>query len=59
MNYNIITDRFEIEKMAEDLFLSDDKQIGHIDYADIRTIKKLERLSRQLYVMWIYRMKIG
>lgn len=40
MNYEIITDRFEIEKMAEDIFLSDDEILVHIDYADLRTLKR-------------------
>ena len=40
MNYEIITDRFEIEKMAEDMFLSDDEILVHIDYADLRTLKR-------------------
>ena len=40
MNYEIITDRFEIEKMAEDSFLSDDKTIIHVDYADLRALKR-------------------
>ena len=31
MKYEIITDRFEIEKMAEDMFLSDDEILVHID----------------------------
>jgi len=39
MEYEIITDRFEIEKMAEDMFLSDDKMLIHIDYADLRALK--------------------
>lgn len=40
MKYEIITDRFEIEKMAEDMFLSDDEILVHIDYADLRTLKR-------------------
>lgn len=40
MNYEIITDRFEIEKMAEEPFLSDDEILVHIDYADLRTLKR-------------------
>ena len=40
MNYEIITDRFEIEKMAEDMFLSDDEILVYIDYADLRTLKR-------------------
>ena len=40
MNYEIITDRFEVEKMAEDMFLSDDEILVHIDYADLRTLKR-------------------
>lgn len=39
MKYEIITDRFEIEKMAEDIFLSDDKLLVNIDYADLRRLK--------------------
>lgn len=40
MKYEIITDRFEIEKMAEDMFLSDDEILVHIDYADLCTLKR-------------------
>ena len=40
MKYEIITDRFEIEKMAENMFLSDDEILVHIDYADLRTLKR-------------------
>ena len=40
MYYEIITDRFEIEKMAEDMFLSDDEILVHINYADLRTLKR-------------------
>ena len=40
MKYKIITDRFEVEKLAEDIFLSDDKGIVHMDYADLRTFRK-------------------
>ena len=38
MEYKIITDRGEIERLAEDTFLSDDKMITLIDYADLRTL---------------------
>ena len=42
MNYEIITDRFEIEKMAEDMFLSDDEILVHIDYADLLCLDKVD-----------------
>ena len=48
MKYEIITDRFEIEKIAEDIFLSDDKQIVHIDYADLRTLRKIGTLKKAI-----------
>ncbi len=41
MKYEVITDRFEVEKLAEDIFLSDDKALVHIDYADLRTLKRI------------------
>lgn len=40
MKYEMITDQFEVEKMAEDLFLSEDEILVHIDYADLRTLKR-------------------
>ena len=40
MKYEVITDRFEVEKLAEDIFLSDDKMITPIDYADLRALRR-------------------
>ena len=48
MNYEIITDRFEIEKMVEDVFLSDDKPITHIDYADICTLRRIGTFKKAI-----------
>lgn len=45
MKYKIITDRFEVEKLAEDIFLSDDKGFVHMDYADLRTFRKISTLK--------------
>lgn len=41
MKYKIITDRFEIEKLAENIFICNDKPIAHIDYADLRTLRQI------------------
>lgn len=41
MKYKVINDRFEVEKLAEDIFLYDDKAIVHIDYADLRTLRRI------------------
>ena len=40
MNYEIITDRFEIEKMAEELYICRETALVFIDYADVRAIKR-------------------
>lgn len=48
MNYEIITERFEIEKMAEDMFLSDDEILVHVDYADLRTLKRHGTFKRAI-----------
>lgn len=40
MNYEIITDRFEIEKMAEELYISKDNIFVYIDYGDVCAIKR-------------------
>lgn len=45
MNYKIITDRFEVEKMAEDIFICDDKPFIYIDYADLRTLRRISTLK--------------
>lgn len=45
MKYEVITDRFEVEKLAEDLFISDDKFFVHIDYADLRTLRRISTLK--------------
>lgn len=44
MKYEVITDRFEVEKLAEDIFLSDDKAV-HIDYTDLRTLRRCSTLK--------------
>lgn len=48
MKYEIITDRFEIEKMAEGLFLSKDQRIVPIDYADLRTLRKIGAFKKAI-----------
>ncbi len=48
MEYEIITDRFEIEKMAEDIFLSHDESIVNIDYADLLRIKSFGTLKHAI-----------
>ncbi len=48
MEYEIITDRFEIEKMAEDIFLSHDELIANIDYADLLRIKRMGTLRHAI-----------
>lgn len=45
MKYEVITDRFEVEKLAEDIFISDDKAFVHIDYADLRTLRRISTLK--------------
>lgn len=45
MKYEIITDRFEVEKMAEDIFICDDKPFIYIDYADLRTLRRISTLK--------------
>lgn len=45
MIYEVITDRFGVEKLAEDIFLSDDKAFVHIDYADLRTLRRISTLK--------------
>lgn len=45
MKYEVITDRFEVEKLAEDIFLSNDKAFVHIDYADLRTLRRISTLK--------------
>lgn len=41
MKYEILTDRFEIEKLAEELYISKDNIFVYIDYADVCAIKRL------------------
>lgn len=48
MKYEIITDRFEIEKLAEDIFLSKDKVYANIDYVDLCAIKKHGTFKRAI-----------
>ena len=45
MKYEILTDRFEVEKMAEDIFICDDKPFIYIDYADLRTLRRISTLK--------------
>lgn len=45
MKYRVITDRFEVEKLAEDIYLSGDKPFVYIDYADLRTLRKISTLK--------------
>lgn len=45
MTYEIITDRFEVEKLTEDIYLSEDESLVHIDYADIRTLRRISTLK--------------
>lgn len=45
MNYEILTDRFEVEKMAEDIFICNDKPFIYIDYADLRTLRRISTLK--------------
>lgn len=45
MAYEIITDRFEIEKLTEDIYLSDDQACINIDSADIRTLRRVFTLK--------------
>lgn len=41
MTCEIITDRFEVEKLLEDIFVSDDVAVMHIDYADVCKLRQL------------------
>ena len=45
MKYEVITDRFEVEKLAEGIYLSDDKPLVYIDYADLRTLRRISTLK--------------
>lgn len=45
MKYEVITDRFEVEKLAEDIYLSGDKPFVYIDYADLRTLRRISTLK--------------
>lgn len=45
MTYEFITDRFEAEKLAEDIFVGDDKPIVHMDYADLCTLRRITTLK--------------
>lgn len=40
MKYEVITDRFEIEKMAEEVFFSSDRLLTHIDYPDLCLLRR-------------------
>lgn len=40
MTCEIITDRFEVEKLVEDIFVSDDVAVIHIDYADVCKLRQ-------------------
>lgn len=41
MAHKIIRDRLEAEKMAEDMFVRGDAPFVRIDYADIRTVRRM------------------
>lgn len=45
MKSEVLTDRFEVEKMAEDIFTCDDKPFIYIDYADFRTLRRISTLK--------------
>lgn len=45
MKYEVFTERFEVEKMAEDIFICDDKPLIYIDYADLRTLRRISTLK--------------
>ena len=45
MKSEVLTDRFEVEKMAEDIFICDDKPFIYIDYADLRTLRRISTLQ--------------
>ncbi len=45
MKYEILTARFEVEKMAEDISICDDKPFIYIDYADLRTLRRISTLK--------------
>lgn len=45
MKCEVFTDRFEVEKMAEDIFICDDKPLIYIDYADLRTLRRISTLK--------------
>ena len=45
MKYEVVTDGFEVEKLAEDIYLSGDKPFVYIDYADLRTLRRISTLK--------------
>lgn len=45
MKSEVFTNRFEVEKMAEDIFVCDDKPFIYIDYADLRTLRRISTLK--------------
>ena len=45
MKYEVITDRIKVEKLAEDIYLSGDKPFVYIDYADLRTLRRISTLK--------------
>lgn len=45
MKYEVITDRFDVEKLAEDIYLSGDKPFIYIDYVDLRTLRRISTLK--------------
>lgn len=45
MRYEILTDRLRVEKLAEDIFICDDKPLIYIDYADLRTLRRISTLK--------------
>lgn len=45
MKSEVFTNRFEVEKMAEDIFVCDDKPFIYINYADLRTLRRISTLK--------------
>lgn len=45
MTYEFITDRFEIMKLSEAPFTSNDRAIVDVDYADVLTIRRISTLK--------------
>ena len=45
MKSEVLTGRFEVEKMAENIFICDDKPFIYIDYADLRKLRRISTLK--------------